>query len=158
MSRSRRLFATMVLASAGLAFAPPGAAAASQSTPPCSGEVHITHLAFNPAAVTPGETSTASLTAVNCTGTAQQTTATWFGSFLGASTGIPSGCPAIDPLPQQATFSPYGTYKSSVGYLVPASCTADELAVTVQLAQDGTVLATKTADLAIVRTPRPVAG
>ena len=153
MSRSRRLFATMVLALAGLAFALPGVAAASQSAPSCSSVVRITHLAFNPAAVTPGETSTASLTAVNCTGTAQQTTATWFGSFLGAGTGIPPGCPAIDPLPPQpADFTPYGTYKSSVGYLVPASCTADELAVTVQLAQDGTVIATKTTDLAIVRT------
>jgi hypothetical protein len=152
MVRPRRLFAAMVLASAGLAFAPLGVAAASQPAPSCSGVVRITQLTFDPTAVTPGETSTASLTAVNCTGAAQQTTATWFGRFLGPGTGIPSGCPVIDPLPQQADFAPYGSYQGSVGYLVPASCTADDLAVTVQLAQGGTILAEKTADLAIVHT------
>lgn len=117
----------------------------------CTGVVQITRLAFDPSSVAPGDASTANVTARNCTGTSQQTTATWFGRFIGAGTGIPTGCPALDPLPQPTAFAPYGTIHASVGYLVPASCTAAQLQVTVQVQQNGTVLAQRSTDLAIIQ-------
>jgi hypothetical protein len=69
----------------------------------CSGVIRITHLAFNPDSAPPGQSSTVYLTAVNCTGTGQQTSATWLGKFTGGSGGSPVGCPEIDPHAQTAT-------------------------------------------------------
>jgi hypothetical protein len=157
MSRRSWSLAAMVLAPVALAAAPAGIAAASvppsRAAPSCSGVVQITELAFNPPAVTPGGMSTANLAARNCTGTSQQTTAVWLGRFVGSSGGIPPGCPAVDPLPQPASFAPHGVFRASVGYLVPAGCTANELQVTVEIEQGGTVLAQATADLTIIIQP-----
>ncbi|HEY4455919.1 MAG TPA: hypothetical protein VGN81_16525 [Pseudonocardiaceae bacterium] len=149
----RSLLASVTIASVALLTAPSGVAAASpnQSHHSCTGIVQITRFAFNPSSVSPGDSSTANLSARNCTSASQQTTATWFGRFIGASTGIPTGCPVLDPLPQPATFAPYGTFHSSVGYLVPASCTASQLQITVQIQQSGTVLAQQSTNLAITQ-------
>lgn len=149
--RRRSVLAGVVLASVGLVTVPSGVATASthQSHLSCTGIVQITRLAFSPSSVSPGDSSTADLTARNCTSASQQTTATWFGRFVGASAGIPTGCPVLDPLPQPATFGPNGTFRSSVGYLVPASCTASQLQITVQIQQSGTILAQQSANLAI---------
>ena len=157
MLRRSLLVAVMVLFPAALAAAPASLAAAS-GTPShapasCSGVIQITRLAFSPRAVTPGGTSTANLTARNCTGTSQQTTAVWLGRFVGSGVGIPPGCPAIDPLPLSATFAPHGQLRSSVGYLVLSGCTATQLQVTVEIEQGGTVLAERTADLAVIIQP-----
>ena len=156
MLRRSSLVAVMALVPAGLAAAPVGLAAASVSPSrapaSCSGVIQITHLAFTPRAVTPGGTSTANLTARNCTGTGQQTTAIWLGTF-GSGGGIPPGCPAIDPLPEPAAFAPHGQFRSGVSYLVPAGCTSSQLQVTVEIEQGGTVLAERTADLTIIIQP-----
>ena len=60
------------------------------------------------------------------------------------------------------SFAPHGPFRSGVRYLVPATCTATQLQVTVEIEQGGTVLAEATADLTIIiqpavakRGPRP---
>lgn len=129
----------------GTAFAAP--AACSVST-----VIEITNFAFNPPAVAPGQSSTATLTALNCTNKTQQTSEIWSGRFVGPSTGIPPGCPAIDPLSLAVTFPPNGTVSSAVTYSVPPSCTATQLIVTVDIyGNDGVLLAHGTAVLEIVR-------
>ena len=157
MLRRSLLVAAMVLVPAGLAAGPAGLAAASSpaghAPASCSGVIQITQLAFTPRAVTPGGTSTASLAARNCTGTGQQTTAIWFGTFGSGGGGIPPGCPAIDPLPEPTAFAPHGHLRSTVGYLVPVGCTASQLQVTVEFEQGGMVLAARTADLTIIAAP-----
>jgi hypothetical protein len=156
MLRRSLLVAAMVLMSAGLMAAPAGIAGASVAATPlpasCSGVIQITSLAFTPPAVAPGGTSTANMAARNCTGVTQQTSILWVGRFVGAGSGIPPGCPAIDPLPPQPlTFTPHGQVHASLGYLVPASCTATQLQVTVDIEQGSTVLAHRTADLTIIQ-------
>jgi hypothetical protein len=153
--RLRLLMSGMVLAAAALAIAPTSASAAGTPTPVCTGVVQITQFAFTPSAVAPGGTGTAAVTARNCTAVAQQTTAVWTGVFSGATTGLPPGCPVIDPLAQSADFAPYGTYQGQVGYLVFSGCTASRLTVTVRFEQNGAVLAQGSAVLNIIQ---PVAG
>ena len=112
--------------------------------------IAITGLAFQPPAVAPGQTSQATLSAVNCTGVTQQASAEWLGRFVGTAPGIPAGCPAIDPLLLQMNFPPHGQLTGTVGYLVPGSCTATGLVVTVEILQSGKVVAQRSAELTIV--------
>ena len=130
-----------------------GVASASAAAPAaCSGVIQISRLAFVPPAIAPGQSSTAELTARNCTGQTQRTTVTWLGRFLGPGGGFPAGCPVIDPLAQPATFAPYGTVSGQVGYLVFAGCTATSLQATVRITgAGGAVLAQRTASLVIVQ-------
>jgi hypothetical protein len=158
MLRRSLLVAAMVLMPAGLVAAPAGVAAASvaasRAPASCSGVIQITSLAFTPPAVRPGGTSTANMVARNCTGATQHASVLWLGRFVGPGTGIPPGCPAIDPLPPaQVTFTPHGQVRGSLGYLVPASCTATQLQVTVVIEQGAVVVAERTADLAIIIQP-----
>lgn len=126
------------------------ASAAPAGPAACTGTVRITSLAFAPSTVPPGQSSTATLHARNCTSQTQQTTTTWFGQFIGSGVGIPTGCAAIDPLPRPATFTPHGTVTLSTTYLVFASCTATSLRLTVQITGSGGVLlATASTSLAI---------
>jgi cellulase/cellobiase CelA1 len=132
-------------AGAGPALASPAPAASA-----CAGIVQINSLVFAPAAVTPGQSATATLVAQNCTSQSLQTSTVWFGRFVGSGTGIPAGCPAIDPIARPATFPPSGQVTVSTGYLVFANCTATDLQVTVRITgADGGVLAEQTADLTI---------
>jgi hypothetical protein len=116
--------------------------------------IQITSLAFQPRTVFPGQTSQATLSAVNCTGVAQQASAEWLGRFVGSVTGIPPGCPAIDPFLQPMNFPPLGQLTTTVGYLVPGSCTATGLVVTVEILQNGKVVTQGSAELGIVRPPQ----
>jgi hypothetical protein len=161
MLRRSLLTAAMVLVSAGLAAAPAGIAAASvpaasvpasQPAPRCSGVIQITHLAFTPPAVTPGQIATANVVARNCTGTSQQASVFWLERFTGPGSGIPPGCPAIDPLPPRpVTFAPHGQVQSASGTLVPPGCTATQLLATVEFLQGATVLTQRTAYLTIIQ-------
>ena len=161
MLRRSLLAVAMVLGSAGLAAAPAGIAAASvpaasvpasQPAPRCSGVIQITHLAFTPPAVTPGQIATAHAVARNCTGTSQQASVFWLERFTGPGSGIPPGCPAIDPLPPRpVTFAPHGQVQSASGTLVPPGCTATQLQATVEFLQGATVLAQRTAYLTIIQ-------
>jgi len=118
----------------------PGAAA-------CSGTIAITELRFVPPSVTRGGTSTAHVVAHNCTGRTQSTELTWLGQFKGKHI---SGCPAIDPLPESATFTSRGTVKAKLSYELPTSCTASQLQVTTRFTgSGGTQLAVRSAALSI---------
>jgi hypothetical protein len=145
MFRPRAFLAGVaVLSAATLAMAGPAPAGATMS---CAGSIKITHMAFRPSTVSPGQSSTVHVVAVNCTGQSRQTTLTWLGRFVGGS----GGCPAIDPLPQSANFTPHGRFTSSLTYLVPAGCTATSLQARAQFRAGGRVVAERTADLTITR-------
>lgn len=135
------------------------AAAAAPTTPdpvPCAdtGPVQIISLAFAPPAVAPGQSSTATLRAGNCTAQTVQANTTWIAKFVGtSSTGIPAGCPAISPLVKKVTFDPFGAVSTSVGYLVFPGCSATSLELTVRISQGATLLATGTTTLQITGQP-----
>lgn len=152
----RALAALIIIITAGFtAAATAGTASAVTPAQACATStiIKITSFDFNPASVTPGNSSTATLTALNCTAQSQQTTETWSGRFTGPSSGtIPPGCPVIDPIAFGVSFPAHGTVSRSVGYLVPASCTATELTVTADIrGTNGTLLAEGTAVLKIVQ-------
>jgi hypothetical protein len=152
---------TTVAMSIGLLFAAGGVAAASSapsvaspgSAPAvvCAGSIVVNSFVFNPAQVAPGQSSAATLVATNCTAATLATTQTWTGRFIGAtSTGIPAGCPVIDPLQRSVSMPPQVAVSTTTSYLVFSSCTAVELQVTVTIRNSsGTTLAVATADLRI---------
>src|SRR5438309_11339616 len=113
-----------VVALASLVGASPAATAASSNS---ACVVSITALGFHPRHVAPGGGSVVHLRARNCTRQTQHATLTRLGQFVGSTPGIPSGCPAIDPLAQPANFSPDGTFSAQLGFLVFPSCTAEAL-------------------------------
>jgi hypothetical protein len=158
MFRKAMLIAFTAAVAGGLmASATGGAEAAVRPAVPCatSTVIQIESFAFHPAAVAPGGSSTATLAALNCTDQTQQTSEIWSGRFTGPSGAIPPGCPVIDPIALPVTFPPGGSVATSVTYLVPPSCTASELVVTVDIDGQGRVLAHGTAVLTIIS---PVAG
>ena len=63
-----------------------------------TGIVQVNSFAFNPPAINAGQSSTATLVAQNCTPTAISPLVTWAARYVGAGTGIPPGCLAIDPV------------------------------------------------------------
>lgn len=136
-----------------------GGATATAATPATSarpmacvtaGKVKITSLAFVPSAVVPGQSSTATLHARNCTAQTLQTTTDWSAQLTGSGGGVPAGCPVIDPVSRPATFPPNGTISIAAAYLVPSGCTATALHLTVKVVgSGGVVLATGSATLTI---------
>ena len=125
----------MALASAGAASASAGAPAAAPATPCATSTViAIDSFAFSPTQVDPGQSSTANLVTTNCTASSQTTLQTWIGQYISASgTGLPSGCPVIDPLARSVTYSPYQEVLTSTSYLVLSGCKANALKVTVRI-------------------------
>ncbi len=128
-----------------------GAAAASPVTPAaCTGTVQITSLTFAPPSVSPGQGATATAVVQNCTGQAVPASALWIARYTGAGTGIPAGCPAIDPLPPTSVSVPAdGHVATSTRFLVLAGCQATGLHVTVRISSAGVTLAEQSADLPI---------
>ena len=128
------------------------ATAAHAAPAACTGTIQITSLTFSPAQAAPGQTATATVVAQNCTAQPQQASVLFIARYVGASPGIPAGCPAIDPLPpQQATFAPGGTFTTSLGYLIFTGCTATSLEVTARISDStGATVATQTASLPII--------
>jgi hypothetical protein len=160
MFRKALLTALVIIIGSGLTVtAASGTAAASPSACPVSAVIEITSFAFSPPAVAPGRSSTATLTAVNCTDQSQQTSQTWYGQWAGPATGVPpAGCPAIDPIARPVTFPPDGTVSESMTYSVPSSCTATQLTVTANIyGTNGALLAHGTAVLQIIRPALPAA-
>jgi hypothetical protein len=158
----KALLAVLIFAGGGLTLtAASGTADAQASACPVPGPIEIASFAFKPPAVIPGGSSTATLTAQNCTDETVSASETWFGQFVGPSTGTPGnpppGCPVIDPIAIAVTFPPDGSATSSVGYYVPASCAATQLIVTADIyGSNGVLYAHGTATLQIVRiTPAP---
>ena len=161
MPDTRSRTAALILACAALPLVAAGtanaAAAPAHSAPApagCTGTIQIRQFAFSPATIIAGQSSTAGLVARNCTGTVQTVSETWFGSFTGAAPGIPPGCPAIDPLPEHATFPAHGQLSNGVTYTVFPTCEATALTVTVEITSStGTLLAEQSATLAITAPP-----
>lgn len=150
MRRALSWAAVLVVATALIITGASAASAVTIRPAACTGTIRITSPAFSPSAVTPGQSSTATLHARNCTAQTQQTTTTLFGQFIGSGVGIPAGCAAVDPFPRPATFTPYGTVTLSTTYLVFSSCTASSLRITVQITgTGGALLATANASLTI---------
>lgn len=154
--RRSTLAASVVLTCAAAVSSVGGAASAAQSPAaagtPCSTTqtLDISALAFQPPAVHPGQSSTATATVVNCTAQTQQGATEWFGRYVSATgTGFPAGCPVIDPLWLPFTLAPHAAASTSVGYYVPAGCTANGLIVTVEVLQNGNVVAKRSATLII---------
>jgi hypothetical protein len=137
-----------ICAAGAIVLAGPAAYAAAA---PCTGTIQITSLTFDSPQGAPGQVVTATVVAQNCTDQPQQASVMFVARFVGPSAGIPAGCPAIDPLPpQQASFTPGGTYSAGLGYRIFPGCTATALRVTARFTDStGAVLATQSADLPI---------
>jgi hypothetical protein len=150
--------AALLTASASLALAAGTASAASAATPAVcatSDVIVIDGFAFNPATVARGQSSAATLAAHNCTGQTQVVSETWYGKFLSATgTGLPAGCPVLDPFSKSVTFGPHAAVTSSTTYSTFPGCTASALRVTVSLTSSGGAsLGSATATLTIVPPP-----
>jgi hypothetical protein len=145
----RRLIAIALATLSGLTapLAAPGVVQAA----PCAATVQITSLTFEPPQVTPGQISVANAVVRNCTAQPLTFSVMTTARFLGATSGIPAGCPALDPLPpQQVTLAGSGTWSGATGYSVFSGCTATALEVTVRVTDPaGAPLDTATADLPI---------
>lgn len=152
--------AALLTASASLALATGTASAAASAgtgAAVCSTSsvVVIDGFAFSPATVARGQSSAATLAAHNCTGTSQTVSETWYGKFVsGTGTGIPAGCPVLDPFLRSVTFGPHAAVTTSTVYSTFAGCTATGLQITVKLASStGAALGQATATLNIVPPP-----
>jgi hypothetical protein len=137
----------------------PDAADAATATTGCSGDISIGQFAFSPPSIPAGQTSTLSLAAQNCTNQTLQGQIIWFGQFTWPGTGIPPGCPAIDPADLPYTLAPgalYATTGQDGGAI--SGCLATGLQVTVEftVSNVGTV-AEATTDLTIVQQAPPLA-
>jgi hypothetical protein len=118
----------------------------------CTGTVQVTSFTFDPPSVSPGGNSTATLVVQNCTNAAVSISGTWFGRFTAPGvTGIPAGCPAIDPLVKQSNIAANGTATQTMGFSTFAQCTATELDAVVNLSAAGTTVGSFTAPLTIVQ-------
>jgi hypothetical protein len=139
--------AAALLATIGALAVPSASVAAS-----CAGTVQIDSLDFSPTTALPGQTVTARVVARNCTAEPQSAALMIVAQFLGATPGIPAGCPVLDPLPPRTVAFPAGgSSLSSQSYLIFVGCTATALRVTARYTDSsGAVLATRSADLPIV--------
>ena len=115
----------------------------------CTGTVQIDSFAFNPPAVNAGQSSTATVVAENCTGQPIQAFATWSARYTGSGTGIPPGCPVIDPVQLNLALPANGQGTSSLGFSTFAMCSATGLQAMVTISSGGVTLATQTATLTI---------
>lgn len=116
------------LCAAGLAGAV-GASTAQAAPVGCTGTVQTTTLAFNPPAISPGQSSTLTLTVQNCTDQPQQVT----GYVLPTYPGSAVPCGANDPYPLQMSLTPGGNYTTSIRWDIFSGCKASALHVTVMI-------------------------
>lgn len=153
MFRRALLSGLMIIIAGGLATTIGSGTAVAAPAQACaaSSVIDIAYFAFNPSAISPGQSSTATLITQNCTDQAQLINGIWYGRFAGPSGGTPQGCPAINPLSFVMNFSPHSVISTSAAYTVPLSCTATQLILTVNIYGEGGVLLTQgTAVLQIV--------
>src|SRR6185369_5782425 len=106
MYRLVRLIALLVIIGGGIVVAVPGPAQAACTG---TGAAEIVSLTFDPPAIAAGDTVQATVTAQNCTSTAQSGGVQWYGRFTGPGGGIPAGCIAMDPLIVPLTLPAGGT-------------------------------------------------
>jgi cellulase/cellobiase CelA1 len=128
-----------------------------QFTAACPNGIAIRQFSFNPPSVPVGQTSTLTLVLQNCSSQAEQGTSIFAGRFTGAGTGIPPGCPAIDPVGFGYSLAPGATATQTLGMGDPvASCLATGLQATVNVNVNGVTgtAATATANL-VITSPAP---
>jgi hypothetical protein len=142
------LASSLAVGAAASAAQAPAATPAACST---SQTIQIVSLQFQPPAVAPGGTSQATASLLNCTAQQQKASTEWLGRWVSASGGFPSGCPVIDPLTLGVTLAPNSLGSATVGYLVPGSCTAAALVVTVRVLQNGVIIDQRSAQLQIIQ-------
>jgi hypothetical protein len=124
-----------------------------------TGAAEIVSLTFDPPAVAAGDSVRATVTAQNCTATAQTASVQWYGRFTAPGGGIPAGCIAMDPLVVQLALPAGGTASTSITYRTFASCSATGLDVNVQLRTgSATNVDTRTATVPIGATTTPPSG
>ena len=80
-----------------------------QLTSVCSDGVALNQFYFNPVTVNTGQYSTLSLVLQNCTSQAIQGQTSWSFQFTGSGSGIPPGCPVLDPIDKNYTIAAGGT-------------------------------------------------
>ncbi len=117
----------------------PGAASAASAAPACPGVITITQSAFIPPSVLPGQRSTLTVVAQNCTGQTMQGGVWWFGHYVGPDGSIAQGCPVLDPLAQGYTIAPQGSFTLRAQEVANAwpSCHASGLQMTVDFSANG---------------------
>ena len=99
----------------------------------CAGApARISAQSFTPASVSPGGSATESVTVQNCGSTPLTTRVQWTAFWAGGS-GIPAGCFVYDPVLTTLTVPANGSATATLGYSVPASCTATGLTASVSL-------------------------
>src|SRR5690242_16512896 len=130
-ARTLALVASFTLIGLGM----PGVAKAATTATPaaCTAGVQVDSFTLAPPSVRPGQPATATVVGEGCTGQSQRGSAMWYGRFTGADAGFPPGCPALDPLVLPVDIPASGQFTSSLGYSVPAPCTATALQVTVTI-------------------------
>ena len=110
----------------------------------CTGSpARISAQSFTPASVSPGGSATESVTVQNCGSTPLTTRLQWTAFWAGGS-GIPAGCFVYDPVLTTLTVPANGSATATLGYSVPASCTATGLTASVSLPDLPTVPAGST--------------
>lgn len=117
----------------------------------CTDGIAVQQFSFNPATVQAGQSSTATLILQNCTSQTVQGSTTWYGRFTGSGSGIPPGCPALDPYVMPYTIAAGSTTTLTLPTFTNQGCQATGLQMTVNLSENGVTgtVATATANLVI---------
>ncbi|MFG1903160.1 cellulose binding domain-containing protein [Micromonospora carbonacea] len=151
----RKLAAVLAaLLTTGAALTAPAPAQAAD--PACTGTVRITSMTWSPPQIMPGQGSTLTVVAQNCTDTPQQASFFSYQQFLGSGPGVPPGCPIVEPLPARpVTIEAGGTFTATSRYNTYAGCTATRLLVTAQFTLGSTLLDAGSANLEITAAPPP---
>jgi len=119
----------------------------------CTDGIAISQFSFSPPAVQGTQTSTLTLVVQNCGSTAVQGESIVVPKFTGTGSGLPPGCPVLDPLAFPFSLAPGGSATSTQGMGNPiASCQATGMAATANVSLNGVTgtVATATANLVIV--------
>jgi hypothetical protein len=123
-----------------------------QFTGACPNGVVIKQLSFSPASVPVGQVSTLTLVLQNCGSQAVAGSTIWIPKFTWAGTGLPPGCPTLDPVDMTYSLAAGATTTQTLGFEDPlASCQATGLQATVNVSVNGVTgtAATATANLVI---------
>ena len=122
----------------------------------CTSGIAIDQFSFSPGTVSVGQTSTLTLVLRNCTSQTVQGSSDWIPQFTWAGTGLPPGCPVMDPVSFSYSMPPGGTATATLGLGDPiASCQATGIQATVNVTVNGVTgtAATATARLVISQPP-----
>jgi hypothetical protein len=125
----------------------------------CTDGIAIDQFAFSPGVVTVGQTSTLTLVLRNCSSQTVQGSSDWIPEFTWAGTGLPPGCPAMDPVSFAYSIAPGGTSTATLGLGDPiASCQATGIQATVNVAVSGVTGTAATAMAKLVISQPPPSG